>query len=71
MCFVEKKYTGTCGEAFLWYYWCMKIIMMGRGHGRESSGKRHFNYQYTNFLSLRDKESVIVRTVNPVHASEK
>ena len=32
---------------------------------------REYYLQYTNFLSLRDKESAVVSTVISVHTSEK
>ena len=38
----------------------------------EESGVDSLPYlQYTNFLSLSDKESVIVRTIIPVYVSRK
>ena len=59
----------------------MEVMMMGRGHGRGWSGwftilitsifLRGCYLQYTNFLSLSDKESVMVSAIIPVHVSGK
>ena len=73
-CAWSKKFTGTCGKVL--YQWSMEIIVMGRGYGRWLSGGREMFviqvpailfrsrcFQYTNFLTLSIKESVIISAV--------
>ena len=75
----EKQNSRVCEVSWWWCWQNMEVILIGRGYGKEwsrwfaipitSTFLRDYYLQYTNFLSLINKELVIVSVVISAHAS--
>ena len=66
----EKQHSRVCEVSWWWCWQNMEVMLIGRGYGKEwsrwfaipitSTFLRDYYLQYTNFLSLINKELVIV-----------